>query len=66
MAKQPRMSVYLPPQVQGALKREAARQHRSLNGQVVWCLEQCLGLQEEEQADVSGAPRTYRQNPSAR
>ncbi|TMD96222.1 MAG: Arc family DNA-binding protein [Chloroflexi bacterium] len=41
-AKHARMSVYLPSQVQAALKQEATRQHRSMNAQLVWCLEQCL------------------------
>jgi hypothetical protein len=64
--KQRRMSVYFPPRVQEALAREAARQHRSINGQVVWCVEQCLGLREEEQSGVPDQTRPHRQDEAAR
>jgi hypothetical protein len=58
--KPSRMSIYLPASVQERLKIEAARQHRSMNAQVVWCIEQCLGIQQEERADVPRPARPPR------
>jgi len=47
-SKHPQFTAYIPQRVLDALKKEADKQHRSMNGQLVWCLEQCLGLEKEE------------------
>ena len=41
--KQPQITLYLPQSLKEAVQREAKKQKRSMNSQVVWCLEQCLG-----------------------
>ena len=64
--KQSRMSIYLSPSVQEQLRVEANRQHRSMNAQVVWCLEHCLGIQQETQAHVPGETGTHRQDRPTR
>jgi len=64
--KPPRLTIYIPPRVRAALRQEAARQYRSLNAQVVWCLEQCLGVQQEEQVDVPGETGQRRQDRPTR
>ena len=53
-SKHPRVTAYIPQSVLDALKKEAHKQHRSMNGQLVWCLEQCLGLEKEEGTDATG------------
>ena len=50
-SKHPQFTAYIPQRVLDALRKEAERQHRSMNGHLVWCLEQCLGLEEEEGTD---------------
>jgi hypothetical protein len=53
-SKHPRVTAYIPQRVLDALKKEAHKQRRSMNGQLVWCLEQCLGLEKEEEIDATG------------
>jgi len=52
-SKHPQFTAYIPQLMLDALKREAEKQHRSMNGQLVWCLEQCLGLEKEEGTDAA-------------
>ena len=52
-SKHPRVTAYIPHNVLDALKKEAQRQRRSMNGQLVWCLEQCLGLEKKEETDAA-------------
>jgi hypothetical protein len=42
--KNPRFTAYLPQEVLDALRKEAAKNRRSMNNQLLVCLEQCLGL----------------------
>ena len=52
-SKHPRVTAYIPQNVLDALKKEAQIQRRSMNGQLVWCLERCLGLEKEEETDAT-------------
>jgi len=47
-SKHPQFTAYIPQAVLDALRIEAVRQHRSMNAQLVYCLEQCLRLREDE------------------
>ncbi len=46
--KHPQFTAYIPKEVLEALKREAQKNRRSINNQLVVCLEQCLGLKERD------------------
>ncbi len=46
--KPARIMVYIPEQLLNKLKEEASVQHRSMNGQVLWCIEKCLEVKTEE------------------
>jgi hypothetical protein len=52
-SKHPQFTAYIPQRVLDALKKEAERQHRSMNGQLVWCLERGLGLEKGDN-DATG------------
>jgi hypothetical protein len=55
--RNPQFTAYLPQKVLEALRQEAQKQHRSMNAQLVWCLEQCLGME----ADATGRTTRYPQ-----
>ena len=40
--KQPQFTAYIPQEVLDALREEARKNRRSMNNQLVVCLEQCL------------------------
>ena len=45
--KQPQFTAYIPKEVLDALKEEAKKNRRSINNQLVVCLEQCLQVKRE-------------------
>jgi len=45
--KHPQFTAYIPKDVLDALKREALKNRRSMNNQLVVCLEQCLASTQE-------------------
>jgi hypothetical protein len=47
-SKHPRVTAYIPQELLEALKRQAKENYRSMNNQLVVCLEQCLGVQPHE------------------
>jgi hypothetical protein len=51
-SKHPRITAYVPEKLLAALKAQAKREHRSMNAQLVWCLEQCLERNEGTAPDV--------------
>jgi hypothetical protein len=61
-SKHPQFTAYIPKRVLDALKKEAKIQHRSMNGQLVWYLEQCLGLEKEEGTDATGRETRDQEN----
>jgi hypothetical protein len=61
-SKHPQFTAYIPKRVLDALKKEAEKQHRSMNGQLVWCLEQCLGLEKDEGTDATGREASDQEN----
>lgn len=46
-SKHPRIAVYIPQALLDALKAEAKKNTRSVNNQVIVCLEQCLGMKKD-------------------
>ena len=47
-SKHPRISAYIPHVVLDRLREEARTNRRSVNNQLVICLEQCLGVEDRE------------------
>lgn len=47
--KQPQFTAYIPQEVLDALREEAKRNRRSMNNQLVVCLEQCLQVQQPQE-----------------
>ena len=45
--KQPRFTAYIPQEVLDTLREEARKNRRSMNNQLVVCLEQCLQVERE-------------------
>jgi len=50
-SKHPRVTAYIPQETLDTLKQEAKKNRRSMNNQLVVCLEQCL--HEKEKSDAS-------------
>gem|GEM_PF-2680589 len=46
-SKHPRVTAYIPQETLDALKQEAKKNRRSMNNQLVVCLEQCLEIKRE-------------------
>ncbi len=47
-SKHPQFTAYIPREVLDALRKEAEQNRRSVNNQLVVCLEQCLGLGKKD------------------
>jgi hypothetical protein len=56
-SKHPRITAYVPEQVLAALKAEAVKEHRSMNAQLVWCLERCLQQPSRERSEGTAPVR---------
>lgn len=46
-SKHPQFTAYIPQEVLDALREEAKKNRRSMNNQLVVCLEQCLQVKRE-------------------
>ena len=51
--KHPQFTAYIPKEVLDALKREAEKNRRSMNNQLVVCLEQCLEIKREASGSLN-------------
>ena len=47
-SKHPQFTAYIPKEVLDRLREEARKNRRSVNNQLVVCLEQCLQVKREE------------------
>lgn len=47
-SKHPRIAVYIPQETLDALKKEAQKNKRSVNNQVIVCIDACLNVAKKE------------------
>ena len=45
----PRIAVYIPQETLDVLKQEARKNKRSVNNQVIVCIEACLSIKQKEE-----------------
>jgi len=48
-SKHPRIAVYIPQETLDVLKQEAKKNKRSVNNQVIVCLDTCLNVKQKEE-----------------